>query len=182
LNICARSGSLPRERRNAVVTAVFAGPSWRERLRVRAEDERLGRGKTDVSPIVGALDHTRQREVDLQRDRCIVDVDPVRVEATAQARAWREHREPDLAVVPDRAARGLEMAERQLFKLAHHLVVARGRVVVARLPQLADIVRAVLAQQRRHPADVVVMRMRRHDEIDQRLRAREDPGRSETSE
>src|SRR5215211_6174913 len=138
-------------------------------LRVPAEDQRLGAAEPHQRPVRASLEYACRREVDLQHDRGVVDVHPVRVELVAEDDPGSEHREPHLVEVARGAARRLEVPDVEVLELSHHLDVGAGGVVVARLPELADVLVAETPQERRHAGDVVVVGMRGHDEGQKRL-------------
>ena len=123
-------------------------------------------GRVEQAAIVGALYDAGGRELDAKRDRRVVDLDAVGVEAVPQLDGRGEDGDRDVPEPAPKPARRLRVQQRRLaLDRVHHLDVVGARVVVARLPHLRDRPgepREELADA----ADVVAVRMRRDDERD----------------
>jgi hypothetical protein len=119
----------------------------------------LGPPDAEVTAVGAALLHPRGRELDLERDRGVVDGDAVAVEVIAEADRGREDDDPRRADEAREPARGLRVLDRRvLLQRAHGLHVRRAGVIVTRLPVLADEVSEAV-EKLGHACDVVLVRV-----------------------
>ena len=138
----------------------------RREQRVGAQEERARLPpQPDVAAPRAPLLDARRGELELQRDRRVVEVDAVGVEAAPQRDRRREDDDLHPADEPRRPARRLRVLDVRIGVLEelHRLLVRRGRVPVARLPVLAHVL-AEPTEELGHPRDVVVVRVGADDE------------------